>query len=516
MKLSTRQQRELTGLFSTEDISTPVANNGQVTIVSSQTTDVFSVSDVTVPSNGPGNVTKLLAFQILRLEMNARVLARHKAPPKYYSSHDSGIAISFEPLQIIDVDGMSQAMTLTSIVTLAWRDPEVMWEPSAHAGITDIQLPSDILWSPSVIIPKSSENDDLAVELPEMVDVTHGGYITAVVPTFTTTLCTLDMTYFPFDDHNCTVVFLESSFYNMTSFSAPPTDIQAHFGTHGEWVLQRHWCSANVAHVSPPFVYVTCSIGMRRCSLFFVLNLIGPMAMTSVMTLLVFWIPARSGEKIGYVLSMYTSTSVFLSFIVERIPKNMDKTLPRINILLLGIVIQVILATLATTIVLKRYKRELEERKSGKSNNLDQDKSSLAVKKNVLLSSKVNNAEASAKQKEKSTKMDKDTVHIIYNNDISKNSESADAREKRDVVEKTARANKNVNKTSGNGDTADDKKHPGAGPETTLDPLVLGSLQRERSSRHRLRCMTHDELDKLFFAILTTLTIAIYIVVYLY
>ncbi|CAL1526020.1 unnamed protein product, partial [Lymnaea stagnalis] len=292
------------------------------------------------------------SFQVLRRLMKARLALRQKVPPKYYSSHSSSIAISFEPLQIINVEGMSQAVTLSSIVTLTWHDPEVTWKPSAHSGIKDIQLASDNFWRPSIIVPKSTVTTDLNIPFPEVVDITYRGYITAFIPTMVSTLCNLDMTYFPFDAHNCSIVFIEESQYNMTFYNLPPTDVTLHFGTDGEWFMERHGCFSTISHFSPNFEYVICSLAMRRRSLFFVVNLLAPMAMTSVMTLMVFLIPADGGEKIGFVLSMYTSTSVFLSYIVERIPKNMDKTLPRINILLLAIVAQVIVATMATVFVL--------------------------------------------------------------------------------------------------------------------------------------------------------------------
>ncbi|KAK6976927.1 acetylcholine receptor subunit alpha-1-B [Biomphalaria glabrata] len=467
--------------------------------VCSQTTYMSDVTDTVTTGYAARNWTKSEAFQTLRTEMNDRLLARQKAPPKYYSSHDSDIAISFDPLQIIDVVGMSQAMTLTSIVTLKWRDPEIMWEPSMYAGIVDIQLPSDNLWSPSVIVPKSSENEDLNIEFPELVKVNYKGYIIAFIPTFITTLCTMDMTYFPFDEHNCTVVFLESSFYNITSFVLPPTDIQSHFGTHGEWIMDSHWCTSNITHMTPPFSYVTCYIEMSRCSLFFVLNLIGPMAMTSAMTLVVFWIPAKSGEKIGYVLSMYTSTSVFLSFIVERIPKNMDTTLPRINILLLAIVIQVILATVATTIVLKRYNKEINAKKSGKTLC---KRPALEAKPNVDNCEKPNKVQLSTKPTGEQTSVDKDTldnVHIIYSGQLHNNCPNNDI-------------NKNVDGAKKNANESACEKEISI---YEADQIQTGS-NTSPDEQDTSRCMTHDELDKLFFAVLTTLTVVMYIVVYLY
>ncbi|XP_059153282.1 neuronal acetylcholine receptor subunit non-alpha-2-like [Physella acuta] len=472
--------------------------------VASQTTDYVADNlEQTTGSSVVKNLTVMEAFQLLRQTMLAKLTLRRKVPPKYYSEHNSSISLSFEPLQIVEVEGITQAVTLSSILTLTWNDPEVVWNPSVYSGIVDIKLSSENFWSPSIIIPKTTLGTDLHVPFPDVVDITYSGAILASVPTFVSTLCNLDMTYFPFDQHNCSFVFIEEHFYNMTSFRLPPTDIQSYFGTNGDWIMGKHGCVAKMSHISPNFQYVICNIEMSRRSIFYVINLIFPMAMTSVMTLAVFCIPAKSGEKIGFVLSMYTSTSVFLSYIVERVPKNMDKTLPRINILLLAIVVQVILATVATVFVLYRYKQQLTRKKRKESESTrsradatTNNENAKAEKnsKNMNQKNQQNNIVSDFSEKEQNIKPKQIS---IVNNDVDSNGKNSST-----CDEKCKNLNSKFN---------DKNSDP---VKTDLGDQYNTKVKDEGGFWDRQ--LTHDELDTIFFVVLSLLTVLVYVIVYLY
>lgn len=112
----------------------------------------------------------------------------------------------------------------------------------------------------------------------------------------------------------------------------------------------------------PRFNYVTCYVQIRRRSAFYVANLIAPMTLTSLMTILVFWIPAETEEKISFLVSLFTSTSVFLNYVIDMIPRSIE-TIPRVSLFVFAINIQVILATAATALVLRRYRSEQQHKR---------------------------------------------------------------------------------------------------------------------------------------------------------
>ena len=92
----------------------------------------------------------------------------------------------------------------------------------------------------------------------------------------------------------------------------------------GEWKIESHDCAASTAD-SYGSNYLNCHVTIERQSTFYVANILVPMALTSMVTLVVFIIPANSGEKTGFLLKIYISTSVYLNFIVDFLPKSMVK-----------------------------------------------------------------------------------------------------------------------------------------------------------------------------------------------
>lgn len=67
----------------------------------------------------------------------------------------------------------------------------------------------------------------------------------------------------------------------------------------------------------PELVYV---LRMRRRAFYYVFNIIVPCLMLSVLTLLTFWLPSTSGEKISLGLSVFLTFSMFMLLIAEEVP----------------------------------------------------------------------------------------------------------------------------------------------------------------------------------------------------
>ncbi|KAH9507925.1 hypothetical protein Btru_053241 [Bulinus truncatus] len=300
--------------------------------------------------------TYLESFTKLRTTMQARLASSNKIPPKYYP-FQIPIRLNFEPLQIIFVDEVSQAIMVSSSITIVWADPVVGWDPRDYGGIDTLEMETDYFWTPKIYIPKSSDSSVKLIAFTDNVQVSSRGVVSTMIPIITTTLCNLDLTFFPFDTHSCIMVFLESNMYNLTHLELPPKGISFYFGTNAAWILVGYKCYTQTSHYTPAFYYIVCSIEMSRRSAFYVVNLIGPMAMTSAVTLVVFWLPAEGGEKMTFAVSMFLSSSVFYNYILEIMPRSMENP-PRLNLLLVFNGILIMLVTAATTIVLRRYERQ--------------------------------------------------------------------------------------------------------------------------------------------------------------
>ena len=135
----------------------------------------------------------------------------------------------------------------------------------------------------------------------------------------------VDIAYFPFDDQVCHWKF-GSWIYSgaWIDFNSSIHSIYLDgFIDNSEWDLRairfdksyRHHPSSGERH--PDLLF---TLHIRRRTLYYMFNIIAPCVMLSVLTLLTFWLPPTSGEKISLGLSVFLAFSMFMLLIAEEVP----------------------------------------------------------------------------------------------------------------------------------------------------------------------------------------------------
>ena len=107
---------------------------------------------------------------------------------------------------------------------------------------------------------------------------------------------------------------------------------------------------------SEPYPDITFNVTMRRKTLFHTVNLIIPCVAISFLTVLVFYLPSDSGEKITLCISILLSLTVFFLLLAEIIPPT-SLVVPLIGKYLLFTMILVTLSIIVTVIVLNVHFR---------------------------------------------------------------------------------------------------------------------------------------------------------------
>ena len=98
------------------------------------------------------------------------------------------------------------------------------------------------------------------------------------------------------------------------------------------------------------------SLKMRRKTTFYTVCLVLPMMLTSFMNTLVFLV-LQSGEKVSFLVSIFVSTSVFVSFFKDVMPRGLD-SVPATMKLLIGVIVQSLLVLLATLFIMSRDRQQ--------------------------------------------------------------------------------------------------------------------------------------------------------------
>jgi len=156
--------------------------------------------------------------------------------------------------------------------------------------------------------------------------------------------CEMDVEYFPFDEQTCVMKFgswtydgyqvdLRHQEEECTSYKEhectetnPIFNIGvdlSEFYMSVEWDILAVPAIRNVKFYTccdEPYLDITFNITMRRKTLFYTVNLIIPCMGISFLTVLVFYLPSDSGEKVSLSISILLSLTVFFLLLAEIIP----------------------------------------------------------------------------------------------------------------------------------------------------------------------------------------------------
>nr|CAH0113586.1 unnamed protein product [Daphnia galeata] len=265
------------------------------------------------------------------------------------------IQLSITLTQIFDMDEKNQV--LTSIVWLdqEWKDELLTWDPNEFGGLKIMRMPCERIWLPDIVLYNNAD-DYTRGYMNSKAMVSYDGNVFWPPPTKFRSTCPVDVTYFPFDDQTC-VMKLGSWTYD--GFQVDVTNRTSevdltNYVPNGEWELLEARLIRNVVFYSccpEPFPDLTVTLKIRRKILYYMVNVVLPCVMMSVLTLLVFCLPPESGEKIALGITVLLAFSVFMLAIAEKMPET-SESIPLIGIYLTAVMAITSISVVMTVIVL--------------------------------------------------------------------------------------------------------------------------------------------------------------------
>ncbi|KAG5838054.1 hypothetical protein ANANG_G00219730 [Anguilla anguilla] len=262
--------------------------------------------------------------------------------------------------QLIDVDEKNQMMTTNVWVKQEWNDYKLRWNPEEYENVTSIRIPSELIWRPDIVLYNNADGDFAVTHLTK-AHLFYDGRIKWMPPAIYKSSCSIDVTFFPFDQQNCTMKFgswtYDKAKIDLVSMASNVD--QMDYWESGEWVIvnavgryniKKYECCTEI------YSDITYSFIIRRLPLFYTINLIIPCLLISCLTVLVFYLPSQCGEKITLCISVLLSLTVFLLLITEIIPST-SLVIPLIGEYLLFTMIFVTLSIIITVFVLNVHHR---------------------------------------------------------------------------------------------------------------------------------------------------------------
>ncbi|XP_050312459.1 acetylcholine receptor subunit alpha-like [Anthonomus grandis grandis] len=243
------------------------------------------------------------------------------------------VKIKLKLSQLIDVNLKNQIMTTNVWVEQSWYDYKLQWNPTDYGNVEMLHVPSDNIWRPDIVLYNNADGN-FEVTLATKATLNFTGRVEWKPPAIYKSSCEIDVEYFPFDEQTCVMKFGSWTYDGFQvdlrhvdeSKGSTTVDIGidlTEFYTSVEWdILEVPAIRSEKFYTccDEPYLDITFNITMRRKTLFYTVNLIIPCMGISFLTILVFYLPSDSGEKVSLSISILLSLTVFFLLLAEIIP----------------------------------------------------------------------------------------------------------------------------------------------------------------------------------------------------
>ncbi|KAF8366410.1 unc-38 [Pristionchus pacificus] len=301
---------------------------------------------------------------------------RHRRPSS--SPHEPiTIKLKLRLSQIIDVHEIDQIMTCSVWLKQVWMDQKLSWDPRMYGGVSVLYVPYEMIWVPDIVLYNNADSN-YNITISTKATLHYSGQVTWEPPAIFKSMCQIDVKWFPFDEQKCHLKFGSWTYsVNLLTLDILENDVdyQNELNEHGimdnitvaedgidlsdyypsvEWDIMSRVAkrrSKNYPSCCPQNAYydITYYLELRRKPLFYTVNLVFPCVGISFLTILVFYLPSDSGEKVTLCISILVALTIFFLLLTEIIPAT-SITLPLIGKYLLFTMVMVTLSVVVTVI----------------------------------------------------------------------------------------------------------------------------------------------------------------------
>merc|ERR1719412_1384459 len=235
--------------------------------------------------------------------------------------------------QVIGVDMRRQILTTNVWVEQEWADYKLSWNPEAYGGVKHLHVPSQDIWLPDIVLYNNADGN-YEVTIMTKAILNWNGKVNWNPPAIYKSYCGIDVEFFPFDEQECWMKFgswtYDGFMLDLRHMNQLPTNNSIgvamdlrDFYISTEWDVMEVPAQRNEKYYpccEEPYPDIIFTLKLRRKTLFYTVNLIIPCVGISFLSVLVFYLPSDSGEKVSLSISILLSLTVFFLLLAEIIP----------------------------------------------------------------------------------------------------------------------------------------------------------------------------------------------------
>ncbi|GAB5576619.1 5-hydroxytryptamine receptor 3E [Prionailurus iriomotensis] len=235
-----------------------------------------------------------------------------------------------------------------------------VFERKAFRPVTNFSIPTlvNISFTMSAILDVFMNVDKTPKGLTAYVS--NEGRIRYKKPMKVTSICNLDIFYFPFDQQNCTLTFssflytVENMLLGMEKEVWEIADTSRDIvQTHGEWeLLGINKATPKMSVGTSLYDQIMFYVAIRRRPRLYIINLLVPSGFLVAIDALSFYLPAESGNRAPFKITLLLGYNVFLLMMNELLPTNGTPLISVYFALCLSLMVVSLLETIFITYLL--------------------------------------------------------------------------------------------------------------------------------------------------------------------
>ena len=298
----------------------------------------------------------------IRLHKDLLVSDRYSKQVRPVLQRNESVFLTFHTFHlycIMDLDEKSQVMKTSGWLTISWKDQLLTWNSSDYDGIEQTLISQDNVWKPDIVVNNAVDTLSKAMGFKELaVSVLSDGTVLWEPGDVFQTLCTVDVSRFPFDTQICIYEF-STWMYSRKDINLTVGDTYVDmdfYHENGEWeVIKTDGRTFDKDY--EPYAGAIYRLTLKRRRGVYILNIIVPIILLSFLNSFVFILPAASGEKTALCVTSMLSFMVYLSSIVDMVPKT-SLNVPFIVVYLVIMLSFSAISVIFTVIVLFTYQKQ--------------------------------------------------------------------------------------------------------------------------------------------------------------
>lgn len=259
--------------------------------------------------------------------------------PKENASTPVNVLLGFCLFTVNGFNGVDETLSLTGGISMRWNDVSLQWNSANYGGVTNLVLDNSKIWTPYIFLVNTpNELKPIGYDTKNVLSVYNSGMVAWFPGGVLKAKCTTDFTKFPFDTQVCTLEFQPwgTITSDITLTSLYSYVIMDYFSPNSDWIVKSR------SYVEVTSIYsqkYNVEITLTRRPLYYGVMLVVPTLSFCILNPLVFVLPADSGERVSYAVTILLSYAIFLTIALSSLPTSSDPlcTLLLVMILIIAI-----------------------------------------------------------------------------------------------------------------------------------------------------------------------------------